>query len=127
MEKVLEILRKVARHRMARWVVLGAILLLVVKMVGQLPSHVEVAYHLGQARTELQRVEMRYLKGGEEVRNVAFSYAGTPAGETQLHDVQLVDGDYTVAVQLHYPDGKVRHLDRPLFVRGAGRVSIYLK
>lgn len=124
---VLDRVRRLARHRLARWVVLGAILLLVVKMVGRLPNDVEIEYHLGTAGGGLQRMEMRYLLEGTEVRKVAFSYASAPAGEIQRHPTQLIDGDYAVEVRLSYAGGKVKVLDRPLFVRGAGRVGIFLR
>jgi hypothetical protein len=120
-------IRRIFRSRYARWIVLGAILFLVVRVASGLPSTVEIEYHLGQAREGLQRAEMRYLSEGEEVRRVAFSYVGKPAKAIQIHEAQLLDGDYTVRLSLSYGGGKERRLDRPLIVRGSGRVSIYLE
>ena len=123
----MEFLRRIFRSRYARWIVLGAILLLVVRIASRLPSTVEIEYHFGEARVGLQRAEMRYLSGEEEVRRVAFSYVGEPAGATQIHEAQLLDGDYAVRIRLTYAGGKARRLDRPLIVRGSGRVSVYLE
>lgn len=123
----MELLRRIFRSRYSRWIVFGAILLLVVRVASRLPSTVEVEYHLGDARVGLQRAEIRYLSGGEEVRRVAFSYAGQPAGETQRHEADFLDGDYMVLVRLSYAGGEERKLDRPLIVRGSGRVTVYLE
>ena len=124
---MMEPIRRIFRSRYARWIALGAILFLVVRVASRVPSTVEIAYQFGHAREGLQRAEMVYMSGEEVVRQVAFSYTGMAAGETQLHEAQLLDGDYTVRVRLAYAGGKERRLDRPLIVRGSGRVSVFLE
>ncbi len=127
MSAILERLRAVARHRLAKWFVLGAVILLVVRVVAGLPSTVEVSYHLGAAGDGLQRLALRYVgEDGEQVRRAAFSYTSEAPGEVQVHQVQLLPGDYRVEVDLAYAAGKAERISRPLIVRGSGKVSVFL-
>ena len=126
MHKLIAWIQGLTRHRLARWVVFGGIMLMMVRVVQGLPSTVEVDYQLGTAREGLKRAVMRYMDGEEQVRRVVFSFTGEPAGKMQTHKVQLLDGDYRVELDLTYSGGRTERLTRPLLVRGSGRVSVFL-
>ncbi len=130
-------------HRVARYAVLVVIAVLVVKMLRDRPSQVEVDYHYGKAAAGLTAASMRYSKGGDEVRRVRFDYSLRGAGETQIHEVALQDGQHTVEIDLFYKEkvpaglrgkelkletgGVGLRLTRVLPVAGSGRVSIYIE
>lgn len=130
------------RRRIARWLLLIGLALMILHTFQGRPFEIEVRYDFGEAREGLVQAQMVYFLGDEEVHRVRFDYTSKPPGEAQNHTVKLPKGDYRVAVELTYraePPGSVAgerrrasggqwtvEMNRPLIVRGAGQSVIYL-
>ncbi len=136
---------RVALRRVSRLLLLVGIAAVIIYTLQHRPVTVEVVYELGSARRGLVAARMVYLAAdGEEVRRVSFDYARGAPGVAQHHSVELLRGDYQVALELSYPAGQVPpalararrepasgslekvQLRRPLHVRGKGTAIIYV-
>jgi hypothetical protein len=109
------------------------------------PLAIEARIHFGSARHGLRAAQVVYLeKDRGELRRVRFDYSRTAAPASQLHQVEIPKGEYSVEIELTYGRGEVAAglggrrelgagseervtLRRPLHVRGKGEVTIFVK
>ena len=128
------------RRRIAFYLLVVGIGVIVVRYASRQPCAVTVSYDLGDAREGLRGLDLSYRRDGEELWRVSFSYEHRPAPSQERHSVRLPEGDYRVDLTLRYrgvppllnrkriqraaPDTLL--CSRPLLVRGSGPVTIFI-
>lgn len=132
------------RRRLPLYLLLVGLGVLVVQYLKRQPVEVRVSYQFGALREGLDAASMRYHDAARVVAHVRFSYRARQAPGTEQHVVRLAPGDYSVMVELGYREAtqaasaakRLKHvvstagssltLRRPLIVRSAGAVTVFL-
>ena len=122
------------------WLLLaGAMVFLVVRHYGALPSEMVVNYKIGGCNVGLVQMDLEYRRADVALRAIRYRFDAKEAPSTIAHKVSLPDGDYQVVVDLYFrkkvppirtrttrlTDRAVR-LTRTLPVRGGATVDVVI-
>jgi hypothetical protein len=112
------------RKRLARFVLLIALLVVGGQVLQWVPRAVDIRYHLGPRHRDFTEARIAYMQQGHEIKGVRLRYeSGAP--ESIRHQVDLSPGRYEIAVELRGPDAE-RTVRRALQVPADGVVRVDL-
>jgi hypothetical protein len=106
MRRVLQAFLRKHKHRFARPIVLGGMLLIASVLLRHAPRDVQVELDLGPAHQDFVEVRVAYLQEGEELHGVAFSFPDGAPGSLR-HSLKLPAGDFEVRTELRPSHGAV--------------------
>ena len=135
--------RQFLRGRLPLYLLVVGLAVLTVQYFQERPLEVSVVYRYGGRHAQLRAVSVGYERAGDVVATARYSYQSRPAGPEQRHDLSLVPGDYTVAIDLTYArsggvtqsnaktrssakDERSVHLVRHLKIQSEGEYSLYV-
>jgi hypothetical protein len=94
------------KKRLARWLVLAAVLMVALVFARQWPRDQTVHYVLGDSAALVTQLDARWAGGAvatdeDWTRVASFRYAPGKAPRIVTHELRLPDGDYTVEIEIH--------------------------
>jgi len=95
------------RERLARLIALLGVIVVGLVLVPHLPRKVDVEIELGPSHREIVEVRVAYVKDGEELHGVSFSFPDGAPGQVR-HSVSLPAGDFEVHTELRPSHGQSR-------------------
>jgi hypothetical protein len=114
------------RGSLARIVaVLGGVVV-VLALSPHVPRKVDVEFELGPTHREIVEVRVVYLRDGEELKGVSFSFPQGAPGQLR-HSVSLPPGDFEVRTELRPSHGLSLASVRTLHAPTEGLVRIRLE
>jgi hypothetical protein len=106
MRGVLQAFLRKHKHRFARPIALGGMLLIASVLLRHAPRDVQVQLDLGPAHQNFVEVRVAYLQEGEELHGVAFTFPNGAPGSLR-HSLKLPAGDFEVRTELRPIRGAV--------------------
>jgi hypothetical protein len=114
------------RPRLARLTALLGVIVVGLVLLPHVPRTVDVEFELGPSHREIVEVRVAYVKDGEELHGVSFSFPDGAPGRVR-HSVSLPAGDFEVHTELRPNHGQSRGSVEKLHAPADGPVRIRLK
>src|SRR4051812_38344785 len=120
--------RVFAAHRplLSRLTALLGVAVVALVLLPHVPRKVDVELELGPSHREIVEVRVAYVKDGEELHGVSFSFPDGAPGLVR-HSVSLPPGDFEVHTELRPSDGHSRGSVEKLHAPADGPVRIWLQ
>ena len=124
MRRLAELLSR-HRRRVARVVLVVAVLVVGLELWPSFPRDTELEYALGPGHGRIVELRVAYIQDGEEVHGVSFRWdAGAP--EAVRHSIKLPAGEFQLRCELRERGGDSRAVQRTLTTPAEGVVRIHL-
>jgi hypothetical protein len=104
--RVLLAFLKEHKHRFAKPIALGGMLLIASLLMRQAPRDIQVELELPPEHREFVEVRVAYLQEGEELHGATFSFPDGAPGSLR-HSLKLPAGDFEVRTELRPNHGAV--------------------
>jgi hypothetical protein len=114
------------RQRLARLTMLLGLIVVGLVLLPHVPRKVDVELELGRSHREIVEVRVTYVKDGEELHGVSFSFPHGAPGQVR-HSVSLPPGDFEVHTELRPSHGQSRGSVDKLHTPADGPVRIRLE
>jgi hypothetical protein len=114
------------RTYLSRAVLLAGGVVVALALFPHVPRDVDVELELGPNHQEIVEVRVAYVKDGEELHGVSFSFPGGAPGQLR-HSVSLPPGDFEVHTELRPNHGITLASVRKLHAPAEGLVKIRLE
>ena len=114
------------RHRLSRLTLLLGVIVVGLVLLPHVPRKVDVEFELGPSHREIVEVRVAYVKDGEELHGVSFTFPDGAPGAVR-HSVSLPPGDFEVHTELRPSHGQSRGSVEKLHAPTDGPVRILLE
>ena len=114
------------RQRLSRLIGLLGVVVVGLVLLPHVPRKVDVEFELPPSHREIVEVRVAYVKDGEELHGVSFSFPDGAPGQVR-HSVSLPPGDFEVHTELRPSHGLALASVEKLHTPVDGLVRIWLK
>jgi hypothetical protein len=114
------------RHRLSRLTLLLGVVVVGLVLLPHIPRTVDVEFELGPSHREIVEVRVAYVKDGEELHGVSFTFPDGAPGAVR-HSVSLPPGEFEVHTELRPSHGQSRGSVEKLHAPADGPVRIRLE
>ncbi|HKP63173.1 MAG TPA: hypothetical protein VJV78_40830 [Polyangiales bacterium] len=114
------------RQRLSRLIGLLGVVVVGLVLLPHVPRKVDVEFELPPSHREIVEVRVAYVKDGEELHGVSFSFPDGAPGQVR-HSVSLPPGDFEVHTELRPSHGLAHGSVEKLHTPADGLVRIWLK